>query len=150
MVTKAQIDEFYSHSDIAIIGVSRNPKKFGYMVYKELKNKGYKVVPVNSNADTIDEAVCYKSIDALPAEVTAAVVLTPKKGTLEPVQQLVQKGIKQIWLQQHSDTPEAKDFAMKNGVNLIYGQCIFMFSEPVVGFHKFHKTLKKLFGGLPK
>ena len=150
MITKAQVDEFYSQSNMAVIGVSRNSKKFGYLVYKELKNKCYKVIPVNSNADTIEDAVCYKNIESLPAEVSAAVILTPKKGTLEAVQQLIQKGIRQIWIQQHSDTPEAIDFAKKNGVNLIHGHCIFMLSEPVVGFHKFHRTLKKLFGGLPK
>ena len=56
MITKAQINEFYSQSPIALIGVSRDKKKFGYMVFKELKNKGYKVVPVNSSADIIDDA----------------------------------------------------------------------------------------------
>jgi len=150
MITKEQINEFYSQSQIAMIGVSRNKKKFGYAAYNELKTKGYNVIPVNSNADTIDEAVCYKSIETLPASVTAAVVMTHKKDTLDTVQRLLQKGIKQLWIQKGSDTAEAIDYAKKNYANLINGKCIFMFCEPVVGFHKFHRSIVKLFGGLPK
>lgn len=150
MITKAQINEFYSQSHIAVIGVSRNKKKFGFMVFNELKNKGYKVVPVNINTDTIEGTACYKSIEALPSEITAAVVLTSKKNTSGVVQQLIQKGIKQLWIQQNSDTPEAIDLARNNGANLIYGKCIFMFSEPVAGMHKFHRSLSRFFGGFPK
>lgn len=150
MVTKAQIDDFYSQSQIAIIGVSRNKKKFGYMAFNELKNKGYKVVPVNNNADFIDDNLCYKNIEALPVEVTAAVVMTSKKVTPDIVQQLIQKGVKHIWIQQGSDTPEAIKLAKENNINLIYGKCIFMFSQPVEGMHKFHRNILKLFGCMPK
>jgi len=150
MVTKTQIKEFYSQSQYAMIGVSRDKKKFGFAAFNELKKRGYNLFPVNSNTDTIDGATCYRSVETLPSGVTAAVVMTPKKATLDVVQQLIQKGIKQIWIQQNSDTPEALEFARNNGANLIHGKCILMFSEPVAGFHKFHRTLLKLFGGLPR
>jgi uncharacterized protein len=150
MITKEQIDEFYGQPLIAMIGVSRNMKKFGYVAYNELKKKGYKVVPVNSNADTIDDAVCYRSIDVLPAEVTGAVVLTHKKETLAIVQQLINKGIRQIWIQQGSQTNESIDLAKTNYANVISGKCIIMFAEPAEGMHKFHRSILKLFGRLPK
>ena len=120
------------------------------MVFKELKSKGYKVVPVNSNADIIEDETCYRSIDALPSDIKAAVVLTAKKHTPGIVQQLIQKGIKQIWIQQNSDSPETIEYARQNNANVIYGKCIFMFSEPVAGMHKFHRGLVKFFGGWPK
>jgi hypothetical protein len=44
----------------------------------------------------------------------------------------------------------AIEYAVSNKVNLVAGQCILMFAEPVEGFHKFHRNLKKLFGRLPK
>jgi uncharacterized protein len=150
MITKEQIEEFYAQQPIAMIGVSRNKKKFGYVAFNELKTKGYKVVPVNPNADTIDADVCYKSIEALPAEVKAAVVLTHKKETLATVERLINKGIKQIWIQQGSQTKEAVDFAKKNYANVITGKCIIMFSDPATGMHKFHKSLLGFFGRLPK
>ena len=34
----------------AVVGASRDPQKYGYQVYKDLKGAGYKVYPVNPNA----------------------------------------------------------------------------------------------------
>jgi len=150
MITKKDIENFYTQKKIALIGVSRNKKEFGNIVYAELKKKAYDVFPVNKHTDKINEDVCYKEISQLPNEVTAAVVLTPSGSTYSIVEQLIQKNIKHIWLQQTSDTPEAIELAQKEGVHLIYGKCILMFSEPVTGFHKFHRTLLKIFGRLPK
>lgn len=149
-ITKIQIDTFVSQPVKAVIGVSRNKRKFGYMVFNELRQKGYRLLPVNPHADTIDDVPCYKSIDQLPGEVTAAIVLTPKNNTLDTVQQLINKGIKHIWIQQKAETREAIELALKNQVQLVHGKCIFMFSDPVTGGHKFHKTLLKFFGKLPK
>lgn len=149
MITKAQIEDFYKQGPIAIIGVSRNKKKFGRTVYDELKKKGISVVPVNPNTDKIEGEKCYKDIATLPQEIKAAVLLTAKSKTLEAVTQCATKGITNIWIQQGSHTKEALEFAGKNNVNLIYGKCIMMFSEPD-GMHKFHRTIMKFFGRLPK
>ena len=150
MITKEQIEEFYSQSPIAIIGVSRNPKKFGYTAFHELLKKGYNVLPVNPHADAIDDIKCTRNIEELPDYVKAAVVLTRKKDTLDVVKKLIKKGIKQIWIQQGCDTKEAIEFARKNYANLIHGKCVIMFSGQLEGLHKFHYNMMKFFGRLPK
>ena len=48
-----QINQFLDNQPIAMAGVSRNPKKFGYTAFKELKGKGMKIIPVNPEADEI-------------------------------------------------------------------------------------------------
>lgn len=149
MITKAQIDDFYKQGTIAIIGVSRNKRKFGRTVYDELRKKGISVVPVNPNTNNIEGEKCYKDIAALPQEIKAAVVLTPKPKTLEAVQQCTGKGITNIWVQQGSHTKEVLDYAGKNNINMIHGKCIMMFSQPA-GMHKFHRSVMKFFGRLPK
>jgi len=150
MITKAQIEDFFKQSPIAIVGVSRNKKKFGRTVYDELKNKGFSVLPVNDHIDDLDGAKCYRDIASLPQDVNAAVLLTQKPKTLEAVKQCLDKGIKNIWVQQGSHTNEVLDFARNNKVNMIHGKCIMMFSEPVASVHKFHRGIMKFFGRLPK
>jgi predicted CoA-binding protein len=150
MISQEQIDEFFSMTPMAVVGVSRNVKKFGYVIYAALKEKNISVVPVNPNTDTIGSDVCYRNIAALPDSVRAAVVITSKKETLQTVQALIDKGIKQIWIQHMSDTPESIELCKKNYVNLIYGKCMLMFLQPVKGIHKFHRSILKLFGKLPK
>ena len=41
MVTKANIDEFLAQREIAVVGVSRNGRKFGSTIYRALKSKDY-------------------------------------------------------------------------------------------------------------
>ncbi|MCG8699231.1 MAG: CoA-binding protein [Bacteroidales bacterium] len=149
-VTKKQIDAFFENKKIAAVGVSRNVKKFGYAVFRELRFKGYDIVPVNPNADEIDGVKCYKSISELPGEIDSVLLMTPKKSTDTVLKEVLDKGIKNIWVQQSSDTKETINLAASYQKEIITGKCIFMFSDPVVSIHKFHRNLVKMFGGLPK
>ncbi len=58
MVTKADIQNFLQPRRFAIAGVSRNPKKFGRMVYNELKKSGYTLYPINPNLQEIEGEKC--------------------------------------------------------------------------------------------
>jgi predicted CoA-binding protein len=147
--SRKAIESFLSTKKIAIAGVSRNPKKFGYVVFKELSRKGFDVYPINPNTSSLDGSPCFQSISALPSEVRSLLILTPKDQTTGLVKEAISTGISSIWIQQMSETPEALQIAEENKVNLISKQCILMWAEPVTGFHRFHRNLKKLFGLLP-
>ena len=69
MVTKKEIEKFFEPKKLAIVGVSRNKKKFGYLVFRDLKARGYEVCPVNPNTDKINGDLCYKSVKDLPADI---------------------------------------------------------------------------------
>jgi len=143
------ISAFLETRKLAIAGVSRDQKKFGFSVVRDLKERGYDLYLVNPNTDTLHGEPCFRNISQLPADVSHLLVLTPKTETLGVVEDAVDKGIQNIWIQQMSETPEAIDYAKNNQVNLIVKQCIFMFAMPVKGFHKFHRNMKKFFGMLP-
>ena len=49
-----------------------------------------------------------------------------------------------------SPNHETIRIAEEFNIELINKKCIYMFAEPVAGFHKFHRALVKLFGRLPK
>lgn len=149
-VRRQQIDEFFNGKLIAIAGVSRNPKKFGFTVFKELRDKGYTILPVNPNADSIDGVKCYKDIESLPDKVESMLIITPKEQTDDLLRDGIKKGIKNIWVQQMSDTRDTLKIAEEYDKEIIFGKCVFMFSEPVASIHKFHRSLVKIFGGLPK
>jgi len=148
--SRKAIENFLSSKKLAIAGVSRDPKKFGHTIYSDLKKKGFEVYPVNPFATEIDGIKCYHSVVELPSDVSSLLVLTPKKNTLEILKDALAKGIENIWIQQMSDTPEALAFVRDKKINLVARECIHMWTEPVSGVHKFHKTIKKIFGALPK
>ena len=150
IVSLSQIRQFLDAKQLAVAGVSRNPKKFGYQVFSVLREHGYDLFPVNPNAGMIDGRQAYSTLFLLPEEVKHLIILTPKKEAEKLVMEALAKGIDHIWIQQMSDTPEAIRIATEAGVKLVTGQCIFMWVEPVTGIHKFHKSFKKFFGLLPK
>jgi len=149
MTTLKQINEFLDSQPIALVGVSRNPKKFGYTAFKELKNKGMKIIPVNPLADEIMGEKSYRNVKMLPPEVRSIIVFTKKNQTASVIRDAKEKGIKQIWIQQMADSKEALDELKDSGINFITGECILMHYKPH-SIHKFHGSLKKLFGRFPK
>jgi predicted CoA-binding protein len=149
MATKQQIEQFLSNEPIAMAGVSRNPKKFGRVAYDELTRKGLTLIPVNPNMDSINGTICYPDITQVPVNVKSVIIMTKKDQTAKMVKDALDKGISNIWIQQWSDTPEALALLKGKKINLITGQCILMHHKPD-SFHRFHRNLKKFFGGLPK
>jgi len=105
--------------------------------------------PVNPQLDDIDGVKCYKDISELPENVTHALFMTPKANTAAAVENAINHGITNIWLQQGAETNEAVEVARENGVNLVYGRCIMMHTNPQ-GVHKFHTFLSKVFGSYPR
>jgi len=65
----------------AVVGASDNPEKYGNLIYKKLKSRGYRVYPVNPNYETIDGDKCYKDLSSLP-EVPEVIdmVVAPRHG----------------------------------------------------------------------
>lgn len=149
MVTLKQINEFIASEPIAMVGVSRNPKKFGFTAFRELKEKGMNIIPVNPHADEIRGSKAYPDIKGLPADTKGLIVMTPKSQTAAVVRDAREKGIKQIWIQQMSESQEAIKELESTDINYITGQCILMYYKPH-SLHKFHGTLKKIFRRFPK
>lgn len=149
MVSLKVIENFLEGKKFAVAGVSRNPDKFGNKVFTRLIEKGYELLPVNPNTDNIQGLKCYRFISELPEGTSKLLIVTPKNLTLQIVKEAVSKGIRNIWIQQKSDTPEAVELAKSAGISLITGQCIFMFAEPDGG-HKMHRNILSFFRLLPK
>ena len=149
MNTLKQINQFLDSQPIALVGVSRNPKKFGYAAYKELKEKGMKIIPVNPETDEIMGEKSYRTITSLPSDTRGIIVMTKKDKTAAVVREAVAKGIKEIWIQQMADSKEAINLLKGSDVNYITGECILMHYKPN-SIHKFHASLRKFFRMFPK
>lgn len=150
MTTIDSIEEFFSNKNIAVVGVSGKSKGFGYAVYNKLKESGYNVFPVNNNAKQVDGNECYSSVTELTGKVESVVLVIPPKSTKDVVMEAAESGIHNVWFQPGSESKETVDFAKENKLNVIEKECVMMFTEPVHGFHKFHRGLTKLTGKYPK
>lgn len=150
LISLQNIDQFLNCKLIAVAGASRKEKSFSASAIAHLRAKGYTVLSINPNfVENNAGRNKFRSVSDLPKGVKNLLVLTNPTQTLSVVKSAIESGIKNIWVQQKSETPEVIALCSNNKVNLIYNQCIFMFTQPE-GIHKFHYNLKKFFGGVPK
>jgi hypothetical protein len=149
MASLKQIETFLSSGTIAIAGVSRDPKKFGQMAFKELKEKGLNVIPVNPSATEILGVRAYQDVKSLPSDTGGLIIMTKKDQTASVVRDAKAKGIKNIWIQQSSDSKDAYRELEGSDLNYITGECILMHYKPH-SFHKLHRAIDKFFGKFPK
>jgi len=145
-----EIKQFLQTGKLAVAGASRDPKKFGNQVFRQLQVHGFDLYPIHPEADNINGVSAYRTIAELPAEVKHLLIITPKKETEKMVEEAIAKNLDAIWIQQMSDTPSSIRMAREAGLLLICKECIFMWTDPVKGIHRFHKSIRKLFGTLPR
>lgn len=150
LISKQKIDHFLECQSMAIAGASRDEKSFSAQVAKQLTKQGYNLWYVNPRFEPQEaQTQRVQSVSMLPAHVNHLLVITPKSQTESVVQQAISQGIKNLWIQQYSETPKALELARQNSIDTVHHQCIFMYTQPE-GIHKFHHRVKKLFGTLPK
>ncbi|NUM62093.1 MAG: CoA-binding protein [Ignavibacteriaceae bacterium] len=149
MTSKKIVEEFLIQKKIAVVGVSRTKTKFGNAIYKELKQKGYDVFPVNPNLQTFEGDVCYPDLLSIPDRTDAVVINVPPVQAEKVIREANQAGIKKVWLQQGSQSDSAVKYCEENGIDCISNECILMFAQPSAFIHRAHKWIWGVLGKLP-
>jgi len=118
------IREMLSKKTWAVVGATDNKEKFGYKIYKKLKDCGYRVYPVNPNYNEVDGDKCYGSLKELP-EIPEVIdmVVSPKIG-LSTLQEAEELGIKFVWFQPGAQSEELIKYAMDRGIQVVYERCV--------------------------
>jgi uncharacterized protein len=141
-----KIQEFVQAKRLAIVGVSHTSTKFGTAIYTELKARGFDVYGVNPSLDQINGDKCYPNLAALAGKVDGVVICLPPQKAAQVLREASAAGIKNIWLQQGSQSVETGKVAHELGVTPVEGKCILMYAGEVKSFHGFHKFIAKVIG----
>ncbi len=144
------IKSFLELKNIAVVGVSSKGKGFGVAVYNHLKNNGYTVIGVNKNGGFLDTVKLYNSLSIIENNIDGVITVVPPSETEIVVQEAKELGIKNIWMQQGSESKNAIEFCKQNGISVVHNECILMFAEPVKSIHSFHRWINKVIGKYPR
>lgn len=121
------IEQILACRTFAVVGASRNRDKVGYQVYKTLREAGYRVFPVNPNADVIDGQEVYPHLDNIPARVDCLVTVVPPAITEAVMREAGHLKIPYGWMQPGSESEAAVTTAIAQGIRVVYGgPCIMM------------------------
>jgi predicted CoA-binding protein len=116
----------------AVVGASNDEQKYGYKMYKLLKEGGYKVYPVNPNRDTIQGDKSYPTLNDLPEKPNVVSVITPPSISNQVLDQALNLGIDTIWFQPGAEDEQIKTKAKENPGRIIHNMCLLttlMFKE---------------------
>ncbi|MHA1751260.1 MAG: acetate--CoA ligase alpha subunit [Candidatus Helarchaeota archaeon] len=143
-----RLGNFFDINSVAIIGASKNPKKVGFAILKNIieKFKG-EVFPINLKEENILGLKCYPSVLSIPNNIDLAIFVIPAKFCVQVAEECGKKGIKKIVI----ITAGFKEIGIE-GANLekkLYKTCkkygINALGPNVLGFIDVHNNLNASF-----
>lgn len=129
MALDADMKAFFQGGHWAVIGVSRDPDKYGYLVHRRLKRRGESVFAVNPNVDEVDGDPCYPSLSELPEPVVQIVIVVPPDETERVVAEAVERGVSRIWMQPGAESAAAVAYCREQGISVVSGRCILRYID---------------------
>lgn len=93
-------------TSIAVIGATDRAGKYGGIIYRDMKSKGFPVFAVNPYRDTVDGDPCWPTVKDLPETPTIAVFVVPARRGVEVLKDCAEAGIENIWVQPGAFSPE--------------------------------------------
>ncbi len=119
------IREFLRKENVfAVVGVSRNPAKYGHQVYRDLKEAGYKVYAINPGIDEVLGDKCYHSLSELPVKPDVVDTVVPPGVTEQIVEECKELGIERVWMQPGSESERAIRFCEANNIKVVHNVCV--------------------------
>lgn len=114
---------------VAVVGATDNPSKYGYVIYRDLKRKGYRVFAVNPGRSTVDSDLAYRDLRSLPEKPTIVNVVVPPRVAASVLKECLDLGLLNVWLQPGAESPENLAFLQENGFNYLANACIMVESR---------------------
>ena len=110
---------------IAMVGVSKDPKKTSTIVMKYMQDYGFKIYPVNPSAEgeTILGEKVYAKITDINESVDIVDVFRPSKEVYEIAKDSVKIGAKVLWLQLGIRDENSKKLIEDNKMEYIENKC---------------------------
>ncbi|MCC7358899.1 MAG: CoA-binding protein [Anaerolineales bacterium] len=136
------VQAFLDQQKIAVVGVSAKRETGCNQGYRNFKQAGYTVFPVNPHLTTYDGAPCYPDLRSIPERPDAVFILANPRVTEAIVQQCVELGIQHVWMHcmmgtkpglaagMTSVSAAAVEQCRQAGIHVIPGGCVNQFLRP--------------------
>ena len=122
-----EIGELLAHiKTIAVVGLSSNPMRASYGVSQYMQSRGYRIIPVNPNEQTVLSERAYASLTEVPGTGTIDLVDVFRRPQHVPeiVDEAIRLKIPALWLQEGVVHEAAATKARKAGIMVVMDRCI--------------------------
>ena len=149
----SDVSDFLNQSRVAVVGVSRNPRDFSRVLFREFLRRGYDVVPVHPGVSEMEGRPCFASVRDIAPPVSGALLLTAPPVTESAVHDCAAAGVGRVWMFRAGGagavSPEAVSFCRAHQMRVVAGECPFMFFPRAGLIHRLHAWLRRITGRYP-
>lgn len=121
-MTKAE--QFIRLQTWAVVGASENPEKFGHKITTRLLEAGKTVFPVNPKGGSIGQLKFFASLSELPELPQVVDVVVPPAVAQQVVEECGRLGIRRMWFQPGTRSPEAIARCKELGIEAVDDSCV--------------------------
>ena len=109
---------------IAVIGLSEVPSKPSHYVSEYMQQHGYEIYPVNPSIPEVLGEKSYASLSDLPIKPDVVNVFRLSKFIPAIVDEMIELGLPNLWVQQGIVNREASARAEAAGIHVVMDHCI--------------------------
>ena len=102
---------------VAVVGASPNTERPSYGVARYLISQGYKIIPVNPNAQEILGRTSYPDLSSIPEKVEIVDIFRRSEEVTPIVEESIKIGAKVVWMQEGVISEEAASRARDAGLS---------------------------------
>lgn len=105
---------------VAVVGASRDRRKFGNKALRAFMAEGYRVVPINPHEFEIEGLPAYRSVLDVPGPIDLASVYVQPEVARPLLDEFERKQIAEIWINPGAESDELMDEARRRGLDVVY------------------------------
>ena len=109
---------------VAIVGATDAPGKYGGIIYRDLKRKGYRVVGVNPGRNVVDGDPAYPDLASLPEQPDIVNIVVPPRRTMRILDEAATIPDVAVWIQPGAADDEVRDRVRELGIPSLVDACI--------------------------
>ena len=109
---------------LAVVGLSDDPGKVSYRVSAYMQAQGYKIVPVNPGVESVLGEKSYASLSEVKERVDVVNVFRLPKFIPAIVDEMLELGLKNLWVQMGIVNLAAAEKAEAGGIRVVMDRCI--------------------------
>ncbi len=113
-----------SYRTVAVVGISKKEDRDSHIVAAYLKNHGFKIIPVNPQADEVLGEKCYARLSEIPFRVDVVDVFRKPSALLELAEEIIAAKPKAAWFQLGVVNNEAAKKIIDAGIEVVQDKCI--------------------------
>ncbi|MGA6993606.1 MAG: CoA-binding protein [Candidatus Deferrimicrobiaceae bacterium] len=109
---------------VAVVGLSDKPDRPSHIVAHFLRERGYRIIPVNPNVHAVMGEKSYGSLSEIPGRVDLVDVFRKSENVPGIAEEAIRIGAKYFWMQEGVINEQAREMLTAAGIPVVMDRCV--------------------------